>query len=125
MLAGVALVLAGIALTRLQPRPAKEAPNSESNLARLQPELGHLSARLIADGAMADIAEVPAWQSNCLICIAAVAGWPGPALAPAAGRFATQISRNSLGVNGKLPGQRPAESLKAEKCPRPGLQPPR
>jgi drug/metabolite transporter (DMT)-like permease len=36
MIAGVALVLAGIALTRLQPRPAKEAPNTESNLARLQ-----------------------------------------------------------------------------------------
>ena len=32
MLAGVALVLAGIALTRRQPRPAKKASNPESNL---------------------------------------------------------------------------------------------
>ena len=33
MIAGVALVLAGIALTRLQPRPAKEASNLGMNLA--------------------------------------------------------------------------------------------
>jgi drug/metabolite transporter (DMT)-like permease len=32
MLAGVALVLAGIALTRQQQRPAKKASNPESNL---------------------------------------------------------------------------------------------
>ena len=36
MLAGIALVLAGIALTRRQQRPAEETPNTESNLARLQ-----------------------------------------------------------------------------------------
>jgi drug/metabolite transporter (DMT)-like permease len=36
MLAGIALVLAGIALTRRQQRPAEETPNAESNLARLQ-----------------------------------------------------------------------------------------
>jgi drug/metabolite transporter (DMT)-like permease len=36
MLAGVALVLAGIALTRRRPRPAREASNTESNLTQLQ-----------------------------------------------------------------------------------------